>query len=168
MHSGGSLLTITCVKIPWISERKMFEIEGLMFDPRTILKYVAIQLAQLLALAGALGILGSVIPLPGLVIGVVLALWVLKDIVLYRWVWRAYAYLDPDPLSDFVGMEVTAVGLLDPEGFVRVHGELWKARLVAPVDDASGEKRLTLERGERARVVGVRRRMLLVERSLFD
>ncbi|NLG65212.1 MAG: hypothetical protein GX537_06355, partial [Actinobacteria bacterium] len=97
-----------------------------------------------------------------------LGVWILKDIILYPWLWRAYAYPDTDPLSELVGMEATAMETLDPEGFVRVHGELWKARLAPTERRGSDGRRPALRRGERATVVGMRGNTLLVEPKLPD
>jgi len=134
-----------------------------MRDSRTILKYVAIQLAQLVVIVGALLVVRGFVHVPAWVIVAVLGVWILKDIILYPWLWRAYAYPDTDPLSELVGMEATAMETLNPEGFVRVHGELWKARLAPTTPGGSPGKRPVLPRGERATVVGVRSSTLLVE-----
>ncbi len=138
-----------------------------MFNSKTIFKYVAIQLAQLVVIVGALLIVRSLVRVPAWVIVVVPGVWILKDIVLYPWLWRAYAYPDGDPLAGLVGMEATAMETLDPEGFVRVHGELWKARLapaeVAGLESEAAGEHGRLQRGARAKVVGVRGSTLLVE-----
>ncbi len=139
-----------------------------MANSKTLFKYLIIQLAQLAVIVGVLLIVQSFAHVPAWVFVVVLGVWILKDIVLYPWVWRAYAYPDSDPLSGLVGMEATVTQTLDPEGFARVNGELWKARLVPAKDGRAAGECPPLQRGGRARVVEVRGTTLLVEPSPLD
>lgn len=139
-----------------------------MFNSKTMFKYLIIQLTQLAIIVGVLVVVRSFVHVPAWVIALVLGVWILKDIILYRWLWRAYAYPDSDPLSELVGMEATVAQTLNPEGFVRVYGELWKARLTLPEPGESAGKRLSLTQGAQAKVVGVRGSTLLVEPSPSD
>ncbi|HMA81488.1 MAG TPA: NfeD family protein, partial [Candidatus Binatia bacterium] len=58
--------------------------------------------------------------------------WVLKDLLLYRFVRRAY---EPDltGVARLVGARGVAEGDLAPNGYIRVRGELWRA-VVSPAD----------------------------------
>jgi membrane-bound serine protease (ClpP class) len=58
-------------------------------------------------------------------------------------------------LSDMLGMRGEVVKRLDPEGMVRIKGELWKAK-------SAGRK---IETGEEVTVVGQKRLRLIVERE---
>lgn len=84
------------------------------------------------------------------------ALWVVKDAVLYPFLWRAYYPSDPAalpfPLEGTVGV---ALDRIEPSGPVRVWGELWRARL------AGGTRHI--ERGEKVRVRGRDGLTLLIE-----
>ena len=58
---------------------------------------------------------------------VAVAMWIVKDALLYPFIWRAY---DWDRMGDNFTMLQrvgTVVEGLDPSGYVRVRGELWKA-----------------------------------------
>ena len=55
-----------------------------------------------------------------------LIVWIVKDLLFFRPMRKFY---DPDPVDCRLLQERgTAVTPLTPEGFVRVHGELWQAR----------------------------------------
>jgi membrane-bound ClpP family serine protease len=62
---------------------------------------------------------------------VLVALWVVKDLVLYPMFKGAYRKQHNAGDAGLIGLEAVAVDGLDPSGFVRVRGERWRAR-VAP------------------------------------
>jgi len=86
----------------------------------------------------------------------VLALWIVKDIVLFPRVWKAYAFADNRPVKELLDLEATVAYSLDPVGYVRARGELWRAEIKDP--------RRPAKRGDRVRVVDVRGMTLVVER----
>lgn len=59
-------------------------------------------------------------------------------------------------MNEFIGLEATVTDRLDPVGYVRVHGEIWKAEV--------GNHRQPAKRGERMRVVDSSGMTLIVER----
>ena len=90
-----------------------------------------------------------------------LALWVAKDLALYPFVKVAYepssrGVNGPDALLGNIGI---ARDDLDPEGYVKVGSELWRARAVREEKISSGT---------RVRVVRVRDLTLVVEASDGD
>lgn len=128
-----------------------------MLSAKVILKYAVLQLAQAAVVVGVLIVVRHFTSVPVWAIITILAVWVLKDIVFFPRVWRAYAFFDNSPAKSLVGLEATVVFALDPVGYVRVHGELWMAELNDPHACA--------EKGEKTRVVDIRGTTLLVERS---
>lgn len=69
-----------------------------------------------------------------------LALWLIKDVALYPLLRRSYAGSHRDPGEHLVGALGTARDRLDPEGYVRVGAELWRAEVSrehAPVDSGA-------------------------------
>jgi membrane protein implicated in regulation of membrane protease activity len=125
-------------------------------NSKTIIKYALIQLVGLVLLVAALIVLGRFIHIPTWVIITVLALWVVKDVVLFPKVWRAYASDDNSPVRELIGSEAIVTHSLDPVGYVKVKGELWKAEIKYPSHPAL--------RGDTTRVVDVRGMTLIVER----
>jgi membrane protein implicated in regulation of membrane protease activity len=69
----------------------------------------------------------------------VLAVWVIKDIVLYPVLRFAYETDDRLPIERLIGMRGTTLAALAPDGYVRVRGELWRARAEAGQSLARGE-----------------------------
>jgi membrane protein implicated in regulation of membrane protease activity len=66
--------------------------------------------------------------LPTWLMWTLLGVWLVKDVFLYPYLWRAY---DPDTIpveNSMVGLTGVAMERLDPEGYVEVGGEVWKAR----------------------------------------
>lgn len=82
-------------------------------------------------------------------------LWVIKDIALFPFVWRAYSFYDTTPVKELVGLEATVVYSLDPVGYVRVKGELWNAEMK--------DFPYTAAKGDRIRVVDIKGTKLIVE-----
>lgn len=87
-----------------------------------------------------------------LVVGLIVA-WVIKDFVLYPFLRFAYETDDRRPYERLVAMEGTAAALLSPSGYVKVRGELWRARTV---------DREPVRRGDRVTVTGLEGTTLLV------
>lgn len=83
-------------------------------------------------------------------------LWVVKDVVLFPFVRRAY---EPDGGGDAASALLGAVAVaqeeLAPSGYVRLRAELWRAEL--------GPERPPVPAGGRVRVTGLRGLTLLVE-----
>ena len=80
-----------------------------------------------------------------------LILWVIKDVVLFFFVWRAYQRV-ANPL---IGMKGVAEEQLAPSGYVRVRGELWKVEVI--------DSNLQIDKGEAVKVRRIRGLTLFVE-----
>ena len=101
-----------------------------MRTERSFARYVAWQVPGWLVAALVLFLLCEALGLAPWLAGVVLALYVGKDLALYpamRVVFRT-----PSPAIP-IGERAVAVDRLAPSGYVRVNGELWRAR--APSGD---------------------------------
>ena len=98
---------------------------------RTVAKYILFQLPELsvvcLLAIGARSWVG----LPDWAAAGIIALWVVKDAVLYPFVWRAYDWDRSNDSNAMVGARGTAKEPLTPSGYVQVRGELWRAELAA-------------------------------------
>jgi len=93
--------------------------------------------------------------LPSGLIGVGLAVVVVKDFVIYPFVRSAYEHRPHDAGHTLVGMKGRVVVALDPEGWVEVGHERWRAR--------SGEQvAAPLDVGSKIRVDGLQGHTLLV------
>jgi membrane protein implicated in regulation of membrane protease activity len=56
-------------------------------------------------------------------------LWIVKDIILFPLVWRAYDKRITDAKGSLVGLQGRALEHISPSGYVKVRGELWRAEL---------------------------------------
>jgi membrane protein implicated in regulation of membrane protease activity len=77
--------------------------------------------------------------------------WVLKDLLLYRFLRRAY---EPDVTgaARLVGARGVAEGDLAPHGYVRVRGELWRAVAIPPINFVKAGTEVEIIRAERMEV----------------
>jgi len=86
------------------------------------------------------------------------ALWVAKDFALYPFLRSGYESGVPTGAESLVGAVAVTRGTLDPNGYVGIGGELWKAELVsgeAPIPPQT-EVRVETVRGLTLFVVRVR------------
>ncbi len=59
----------------------------------------------------------------------VIAGWIAKDILLFPFLGRWYREPEGDPAARLIGKRGKVVEQVAPEGWVRLEGELWRARL---------------------------------------
>ena len=75
----------------------------------------------------------------GLVVALV-SLWIVKYVLVFSFVWRAYDKPPPGNVRTLIGTEGIAEERLDPSGYIRVHGELWRAEVIG--------KTMAIEKGQ--------------------
>ena len=121
---------------------------------RTVLKYSLMQLPGLAACVLILALLRYVMLIPTWSIYIVLSLWIIKDIILFPFVWKAYNGSVPE----MIGGNAIAAERLDPSGHVRIKGELWQA------ETAKG--RPAVEKGQTVTVIDKKGLTLIVERAV--
>ncbi len=123
---------------------------------RVLARYLLFQVPGWIVVAVAGWLLSRVPGVPGWVGPALLGGWILKDLVVYRWVRTAYDASDrPSPEGRLVGMRGVAEQDLAPEGFVRVRGELWRARAARRED--------RVRRGDAVRVTAASGLTVVVE-----
>jgi membrane-bound serine protease (ClpP class) len=93
--------------------------------------------------------------LPLAVLIILMLAWAGFAVFSYRMGSRALKRKPEGGLADMLGTRGEVVRRLDPEGMVRIKGELWKAK-------SAGRK---IETGEEVTVVGQKRLRLIVERE---
>jgi membrane protein implicated in regulation of membrane protease activity len=57
----------------------------------------------------------------------IIGFWVLKDALMFPFVWRAYDWERPGRSRSMIGERGLAKERLAPAGYVQIHGELWRA-----------------------------------------
>jgi membrane protein implicated in regulation of membrane protease activity len=118
-------------------------------------KYLMLEAPGWVLAAAVLGFLAHRGDLAPTTAAVLLAIFVGKDFVFYPLVRVAYEAGNPSATAGLVGALGTAQKRLDPEGYVRVGAELWRA-VVA-------RDRAPVEAGAAVRVLAVRELTLHVE-----
>jgi len=126
-------------------------------DAKAIIKYALLHVIELGAVVLALVLVRHYFALPSWLMATILVLWILKDIALFPKVRRAYAVDDNRPVKQLMGLEATVTTGLDPVGYVRVRGELWRAEISDP--------RFPAKKGEKTKVVDAKGMTLVVEKS---
>lgn len=124
-------------------------------DKRTLLRYVLAQIPGLALLAAGLLLLRRVYPFPAWILWAALALWLAKDAALYPVLRRSFESFSPQGAGSLNGARGIACERLEPAGYIRVRGELWRAEL------ADGTS--PVEKGEEVVVRNRRGLTLLVE-----
>ncbi|WP_305042260.1 NfeD family protein [Geoalkalibacter sp.] len=98
---------------------------------RILLRYALLQLPALGLLAAGLVLLNHWWEVPRFLPWLVFGGWLLKDVLLFPLVWRAY---DPNPkprTNTLVGREGIVVREFAPLGLIEIQGEFWRARAAA-------------------------------------
>ena len=107
---------------------------------RIVLRYARYQIPDVAIFALILFVLHQWVGLSlGLFIGLV-TLWMVKYLVVFSFVWRAYDKPRPGDVTSLIGTQGIAEERLDPSGYVRVHGELWRAEVIG--------KTIAIEKGQ--------------------
>ena len=92
-----------------------------------MLRYSLLQLPGLAILILMFILLQRWVNLPAWTVWTFISLWVIKDVILYFFVWRAYDTGDSNPMT---GSKGVAVDRLSPSGYVRIKRELWHAKVI--------------------------------------
>ena len=96
--------------------------------PKTIyIRYILLNIPGLAAVILILIIIQYWIVLPVWLFWSIISFWIVKDAVLFPFVWRAYDWERPGQTRSMIGEHGIAREQLAPSGYVQVHGELWRA-----------------------------------------
>jgi membrane protein implicated in regulation of membrane protease activity len=111
---------------------------------RIVLRYALFQIPDIAMLALILFVVHQWVDLSlWLYIGFV-SLWMAKYVLVFSFVWRAYDKPRPGDVKSLIGIEGIAEERLDPSGYIRVHGELWRAEVM--------EKTIPVEKGQKVQI----------------
>jgi membrane-bound ClpP family serine protease len=99
------------------------------WSARIIGRYVLFQIPALLIIGTVLILLDHWLDLDFLLILLILLVWIVKDIVLFPFVWKAYDTKVPEPEESMIGQKGVCISDLTPSGYVQIRGELWSAEI---------------------------------------
>ena len=107
---------------------------------RIVLRYACYQIPDVAIFVLILFVLHQWVDLSlWLYIGLV-SLWMVKYVLAFTFVWPAYDKPRPGDIKSLIGTEGIAEERLDPFGYIRVHGELWRAEVIG--------KTIPIEKGQ--------------------
>ncbi len=121
---------------------------------RVVLRYAAFQLPGFAAMLLGATVAHEWFEVPAWIAACAVLLWMLKDAVMFPFVRRAYEPGDGRTPRDVNGALGVADETLDPNGYVRIGSELWRAR---------GPTGASIGKGQTVRVTGVRGLTVSVE-----
>ena len=128
-----------------------------MINKKALIKYILLQIPELILLIIALFIFKKFIDVSTWLMITIIAIWVAKDIAIFPKVWKAYDSNNPTPMEQLIGMDGIVMDNLNPVGYVKVKGELWKAETRDP--------RFPVKKGDKIKVSDVKGMTLIVETS---
>jgi membrane protein implicated in regulation of membrane protease activity len=105
------------------------------WSPRLFLRYSLIQVPELGVLLMVLVFLNQLIHVPAWILWTIISLWIIVNVIMFPFVYRAYEKNVPVAIPGSKGI---AVDRLSPSGYVRLNGELWRAQVIE--DDSAIEK----------------------------
>ena len=119
------------------------------------IRYILLNIPGLAAVVLILIIVQYWVVLPVWLFWSVIVFWVVKDAVLFPFVWRAYDWERPGRSRSMIGQRGIAKERLAPKGYVQVQGELWQA---VKIDDGP-----PIEMGQPVKIVKIDGLTLFVE-----
>jgi membrane protein implicated in regulation of membrane protease activity len=96
---------------------------------KTVLRYTLFQLPGIAVLAVLLLAANRLRILPPWAAWCIFALWILKDLLLFPFLWRSYSTSPGGLKNTLSGQEGRVRERLDPRGRILVHGVLWQAEV---------------------------------------
>jgi membrane-bound ClpP family serine protease len=120
---------------------------------RVVAKYGIFQIIGVTLLLLVLTVLRQWVNLSPVLVWGLVSLWIIKDIILFAFVWRAYESKVSKDVHSLIGSRGVVIERLAPSGYIRVRGELWHAETMKG----------TVGIHENVRVLGIRGLTLLVQ-----
>ncbi|WP_045223079.1 NfeD family protein [Desulfonatronum thioautotrophicum] len=95
---------------------------------KTLLRYGMLQIPGILLIGMVLWTGYYVLGISGRTIWTLFLLWLIKDTVMFFFVWPAYQVSEGDGWYSLNGLRGEVRKPLQPEGYIRIRGVLWKAK----------------------------------------
>ncbi len=104
---------------------------------RVMVRYAVFQVPEIFLLVLVLILIKQWVDVPVWFAWGLTGLWVIKDMILFPFVWRAYDMDSAEVGNCMVGTQGVTKDRLAPSGYIRIRGELWKAEVTGnnpPID----------------------------------
>ncbi len=99
------------------------------WSKRAIIKYTLLQIPSALLALGGLWYLMRIRIISLWMVWLILALWVIKDIILFFFVWPAFEDKKTQDQYSMIGQRGVVKNRLSAEGYATIRGELWRIKL---------------------------------------
>ena len=127
---------------------------------KIIIRYALLQIPELLLIIIGLYLVQIWVDLTDWLFWVIILVMVIKDIILFPFLWRAYDWDNPKNRNSLLGVRGIARERLTPNGYIFINGELWMAE---PAD-----KGMIIEKDEHVIVTDVQGLTLFVRSAKED
>ena len=97
---------------------------------RVYLRYGLLMIPGTAALVLILLVIRHWIVIPAWIFGSIVAFWIVKDVIMFPFVWQAYDQQPSKNPGSMVGRHGIAKERLAPGGYIQIGGELWQAEKV--------------------------------------
>lgn len=125
-----------------------------------VIRYALLQLPAIIIFTLLYWLVNQYFQMPVWLFWVILAGWIIKDILLFPFVWKSYDTRDKDKYAVLTGKTGTVIELPNPIGTVLINGEIWRGRLADPG--------VLVKKGEKVAVTGQEKRLLIIDKIMED
>jgi len=122
---------------------------------KIIIRYALLQIPELILIIIGLRLVLIWFDLADWLFWIIILMMVIKDIILFPFLWRAYDWDNPKNTNSLLGVRGIARERLAPNGYIFINGELWMAELA--------EEEIIIEKDEPVIVTGVQGLTLIVQ-----
>lgn len=99
--------------------------------PRPIyFRYILLNIPEFAALILIVIVIQYWVVIPVWLLWSIIGFWVVKDVVLFPFIWRAYDWDRAGKSRSMIGECGVAKGKLAPAGYIQIRGELWRAEKI--------------------------------------
>lgn len=109
---------------------------------QVLIRYTVLQFPGLALLVLILILLNNSINIPTWAIWLSISISLILDAIMFPFVWRAYEKGDQNPMSGSKGI---AHDRLSPTGYIRINGELWRAKVLKDHSDIEKDEVVTVK-----------------------
>jgi len=127
---------------------------------KIIIRYALLQVPELLLIIIGLYLVQIWVDLADWLFWGIIFVMVIKDIILFPFLWRAYDWDNPKNRNPLLGVRGIARERLTPNGYIFINGELWMAE--------STDKEMIIEKDEHVIVTDVQGLTLFVRSAKED
>lgn len=113
------------------------------------LRYILLNIPEFVAMLLILVVIQYWVEIPAWLLWSIVGFWIVKDVVLFPFIWRAYDWDRAGRSRSMIGECGIAKGNLAPTGYIQIHGELWRAERLGegPPIEAGQSVRVKLMEG---------------------